>query len=191
MLLLAAPFLFAPGCKTVEADIPVPEGYQIVRLPGVDGAILKPKGWHFHHYGMPNSYVYRITKEDSTKTNGFLTGFTITYVPAVSKLARQKPSEYASTVLQDYSKLQIVSKGSGCTYDSGQGPVDQQEWIVDQEVHAFGSNLVCRVGISTLAIDRIDLLVVVVFGTPQDEWTKNKVIRDTVCRKMRILGSHL
>jgi hypothetical protein len=168
VMLLTMPFLFVSCATTADTDIPVPEGYEVVRLPIMDGAILKPKGWYFRHFGTQNSYVYRITKEDSSETNGFLTGFSITIAPEVSKVTHQKPSEYANTVLRDYPKLAIVSKGSGCTYDSGQGSAEQQEWIVDQRVNVFGSNIVCRVGITTMAVDRIDLLVVIVFGTPPE-----------------------
>ena len=189
-MLLTVPLFFASCSTTVETDIPVPEGYEVVHLPGLDGAILKPKGWYFYHYGTQNSYIYLITKEDCRKTNKFLTGFTITVAPEVSKVTHQKPSEYANTVVRDYPKLEIISKESECTYDSGQGPVEQQEWIVDQQVNAFGSNIVCRVGIKTMAADRIDLLGVIVFGTPRNEWETNRLIYDTVCQKIRFLGSH-
>jgi hypothetical protein len=184
----AAAQLLAAEITNNGADIPAVEGYEKVRLPGMDGVILKPKGWFFSHHGTSNSYIYKITKENPT--NDFLTGFTITVAPNVSKVTRTAPSEYAKTVLTNYPNLQVISKSDGCSYSSGQGTVQQQEWVVDQKVQVHGTNLVCRVGVSTMAIDNIDLLVVIVFGTPREEWDANRPIYDTVCQKVCILGPH-
>ncbi len=178
------------SCFTTDIGIQVPKGYSLVHLAGLDGAILKPNGWHFYTGGTSNSVVYAITKEPVTATNGYLTGFRLQFIPAVSKITHVKPSEYANTVLADYPKLRVITKCLDCEYATGQGDVKQQEWIVDQTVNVSGSSVICRVGINTMAIDRLDLLVVLIYGTPKEEWGVNESIYQTVRKKIRILGSH-
>ena len=174
-----------------ETASPAPEGFEVVHLPGIDGSILKPKGWYFQHFGDPNSpnrYHYQMTKEDASKQGGFVIGFTITVAAGVSKVTQQKPSEYAAIILRDYPKIEIISKGEVRTFPTGQGSLEQRAWIVDQEVPVGGTNTVCRVGITTAAVDQIDFLVVIVFGTPREEWIASQSIYETVCQKIRILG---
>ncbi len=180
---------FLTPVNAEENEIQVPPGYELQTLPGLDGRVLRPKGWYFKYEGTENSIIYRITKEDPER--GYMTGFAITVAPSVFSLTKKKPSEYAQGVLAGYEREKVISRDEVRKYPSGQGEVEQRGYVVEQVIKYQDKEVLCRVGVSTIAIDNIDLLAVIVFGAPITEWSDNEEIYRTVCREIMLVGPNL
>lgn len=186
--LFLATLLHTTIASATDFSLTPPAGYEVQRLPGLNGEILKPMGWYFTSNGTKNSIIYRLTREDPT--HGYLTGFTITVAPSVYKITNKKPSEYAQVVMSDYAKKTLISTDDARTFSSGQGEAQLLGCIVDEKISYMGKEVMCRVGVTTMAIDDIDLLAVIIFGTPVQDWKANEKIYRTVCERIILVGTN-
>lgn len=177
----------------------IPAGYEEQTLEGLNGKILKPHGWFYTAKVVgKSSLVYRITKEDSSKGE-FLTGLTINVIPNVSKFkgmreeggdsqetgnldAKSAANAYLSMYKRSAKELQRDEpRNNNGFYQSGA--------LFEKQMNLQGQAQLFKLGVTTFASVKDDLLIVMTFGTPAGDWETNKPIYETICSEIIIAGS--
>jgi len=166
--------------------IKAPPGFTVQKLKELHGEILKPEGWFFETMAVPSALVYRISKEDPSEGKGYITGCTINIVPKISTREKHlKATEFAKQYLQSYEKQATM-----VDQDPPQQENDFERYSMtfDRRMALMGQERDARVGVTVFASDKLDLLVVMLFGCPREDWEANRKLYFTIRKTIILVG---
>jgi hypothetical protein len=168
----------------------VPTGFEVVQIEGFDGRVLKPEGWHHKIWGKGTTLIVQLAKEDLSKENGFITGFTINAVFLVKKQSGIAAEEYARQYIEGCkSKYLMVSEDAPLTTTAPSGQrVCKCSIVADETLELMGEHIPCRLGITTFSCNSLDVFTVMTFGCPREDWEKNLTIYTTIGAHIVIMG---
>lgn len=169
---------------------PPPSGYELVKVDGFDGRVLKPIGWHDRVWATGSTLVIQLAKEDVNKENSFITGFTINVVFLVRETSSQEPEDRADGYIEHYKgKTSLVSEDETFTDRALAGqPFRRRGIVVDETLELMGQKTDCRLGITTYASNTLNMFIVMTFGCPRSDWSINQEIYTTICRDIVVIG---
>lgn len=173
-LIVPAPAVSAS--EVLETPDP-PEGFEWVWLPEINGAFLKPQGWHFRAEEHAETLGYFFSKESISKEGEFFSGLTVNVV----RDAKQRTGQTA----QDYAKSFIATVAQS----------DQNEIL---EAWEHGVSTLQSYGVRVLSLsnpDRptiihylaignssTDTLYVLFFEAPEATWSETWKIGEVMLR---------
>jgi hypothetical protein len=167
--------------------IKAPKGFTVQKLKELHGEILKPDGWFFDTMAVPSTLVYRMSKEDPSPGQGFITGFTINIVPKISSREQhKKATEFAKQYLEAYEKQGTMVDQDPPFHEND---FERYGMTFDRRMTLMGKERDCRVGVTVYGNDKLDLLVVMLFGCPREEWESNRKLYSTICKTIILVGS--
>jgi len=168
----------------------VPTGFEVVQIEGFDGRVLKPEGWHHRIWGKGTTLIVQLAKEDLSKGNGFITGFTINAVFMAKKQSGIEAEQHACHYIEGYkSKCSLVSEDAPLTTTAPSGQrFCKRGIVVDEALELMGQRIPCRLGITTFWSNSSDMFAVMTFGCPRQDWEQNQRIYTTICADIVIVG---
>lgn len=159
-----------------------PNGFEVQRLEPLGGEVLKPKGWYFNVTGTKDAAVYQIAKEDPKKGQ-FETGLTINIIPGIRAKTGEPTTGY---IPYFYNKKKKSGRVVSTDPVTQQGKFTRFAFLVDEELTLRGKKNVHRISYCIFASDETDLLIMMIFGCPRDEWPKNELICSTMCERIKL-----
>lgn len=176
--------------KQEKFDFIIPDGYTLEKLEGFDGKILKPIKWFSKQFVVNTTYVYQMSNEKITG-NGFKTGFTLNIIALIKQKTNLLPSEYALNYIKEYSlKGSVVSNDEQTIISNSNGPIVRSGFQIDEVITFNGLPIKCRLGISVYAIDSLDIMAIMTFGCPIEDWSNLESTYSTICSKIAIIGDN-
>lgn len=151
---------------------PIP-GYVVQNLEPLGGEILRPENWHFRRLMNDDALAFQIAKEDISNGGEFETGLTINLVKDVTKKSRVSPSIYAAYFIKDKLKNAELVTRDASRRDGDflrEGILIRENKTLTEKTQPF------KIGYTLYANDKTDLLIIMVFGTPESEWDANDEI---------------
>ena len=169
-------FLMAPfAISSEEESIPLPDapdGFTWQPMPEIQGAALKPDGWHFKKGKNGNSILYFITKEKFTNTPHYETGFSLKMTPGIPEQYNLKPTEYAKKVREETTKNLVIEK----TWEREAGSL----MLYGFQYLGYKDQVPIRVFVFFLANDKTGTMFRIMFESPEKEWKKTWAIGEVI-----------
>ncbi len=142
---------------------------------GSDMALVvqKPTDWVSHISGSKDVTAFRISKEKN-EDGSFLTGLTVNIVTDVKAKSQLAPSDYSKKYLAD------VYRGAGESAleffpESKENDLFMKIGIrVDEQKVVAGKDYVFTVNHNVFYNDKLDIMLISIFGTPKEQWAENE-----------------
>lgn len=166
-----------------EENFPVPEGYVLQELDPTGGKIAKPKDWFYYSSGTPSGWLWTISADKATK-DGFETGLRIQMLVGVAKGTKQSTESFAKKFLQ--KKIGSAKVINECPA-TDQGDFTRQCLEVIESIQRPEGPKEFRVLYSVFWGNKLDMVVVNTFGTPNEKWETFKSISE-VMSNIQLIG---
>ena len=155
-----------------------PEGYSWEKCVEINGALLRPAGWHFLHEQSGDTEAYFVTKESIEGGKHFETGMTVNVVKDVAKKTGVKPSSYARAFLKEAQSKMPAEK----TWE------EEKEGL--KVLHALVSEKEgedpLRLHYMLVANDKTGTLHILFFESPKRLWEKNGPVGEELLKQARL-----
>ena len=159
-----------------KSSLTIPEGYELQTLDVTKGSILKPKGWFYTFGGDQHSVVWTISKENP-KPKGYKTGLRLQFFPGVSKTVKMSPQAAAQDIISQIKKKGEILK----MCDPHQiGDFTRIFTETKEAITISGIKDDYHIIYTTSWSDKLDMVTLLIFGTPYDEWDKYQDIYDQI-----------
>ncbi|MES0489757.1 MAG: hypothetical protein ABUK01_07195 [Leptospirales bacterium] len=173
-------FLIAPlALLSKDESVPLPdapEGFTWESASEIQGALLKPDGWHFKKGKSKNSILYFITKEKFKKAPVYKTGFSLKMTPDIPELYKMKPTEYAAKVRENSSKNLVIEK----TWDQKAGSL----MLYGFQYLGYKNEIPIRAFVIFLANDKTGTIFRIMFESPEKDWDETWKKGETIINNM-------
>ena len=162
-------------------DQKLPAGFEWQPLD-LGGKVLKPKHWKFTKNCTGKSLIYKMWNPKSEGAPAALTGLTINIVTNVAD-SDQSPSDFAVSFIEklkrqgDIIEVYSPQKANGMI---------QSGVLMNQTIKVAGAKVKCRVRYVLIADDEREILYVLNFGAPVDEWKTYEPIFRTMTTGMKL-----
>jgi hypothetical protein len=151
-----------------EATSFVPEGYDLQELRPTGGKILRPKDWFYTEGHREHAFMWTISKEDPSK-GPYETGVRIQCFVGVQEATGTSPKEFVQSFVADKKKTaSVISQRAQET----QGLFTRIGLEVKESLAPGEKQKPYRILYSCFWGDGADLVVIVISGTPADQWEK-------------------
>lgn len=157
------------------ADLELPDGFELHRfdIGGLELGVPKPNDWHANVMNTKGAITYRVTKE-LNENGSYYTGMSYQLISEVSKKTEVSPTDF-----QLHQIKQIIER-PGIEVLAGFKPEDigngftragvrvKQTMNINNEQKNYITNY------SLFAHIEADLLIIAIFGTPEQNWEENQ-----------------
>jgi hypothetical protein len=175
--------LFIVATTVNAKDLVVPEGFVLQPLKETDGQVIMPKDWHFKSEGTREGWLWTFSKEDTTK-GPYDTGLRIQMILGASEAIGKTHDQLAEQFIS--GKRNSIEVIKDCPKEDI-GDFYRQCIEVIEEVKIGTEVRTFHILYSLMWSKKMDMLIVSIFGTPSEEWEKNKTIISTM-REFRLIG---
>ncbi|WP_040517018.1 hypothetical protein [Gilvimarinus chinensis] len=169
----------------LNADVDVPEGFKLQKLEATDGSIAIPEGWYYQEGSTNSGIIWTISKEDPKE--GYETGQRIQMLFGVEKGTKKSKKDFVDSFIQNKRKISKIVKDCtttdlGMFYRTCLEVVEPpSEGGVKKEYHILYSLFWAK---------EMDLVVLVTFGAPEEEWAAVESIANTMT-VIELIGPNL
>ncbi|MAG93031.1 MAG: hypothetical protein CMJ48_04710 [Planctomycetaceae bacterium] len=157
-----------PSQKT-ESRFFVPEGYDLQELRPTGGKILRPRGWFYTEGHRKHTFMWTISKEDSSK-GPYETGVRIQCFAGVQEATGKNPKEVVQSFLDGKKKTAAVISNRD---EQTQGLFTRVGLEAKEPLRLGAKQKPHRILYSCFWSNEADIVVIVISGTTTDLWEKH------------------
>lgn len=170
--------LFSEG--KIEENVPA--GFAWKNLPFINGAILKPLDWFFHHLEVPDEkrYMFMIARENyesGAKVKTILNIIVICDIPGKKNMTA---SEYAKQHIDKIALQTKLHKREKKDY----GQFVREEFFRVDKANNFSGTI--KEYFTTLANNKTGTIYMFSFVSPIENWEKDFPIAETMINNIRL-----
>ena len=150
---------------SLVTDLPQPpSGYSWARCDEINGAFLRPEGWHFKKQRENDIWGYFITKENIDIEGKFSTGLTVNVIPNIPQKTGYSPSQYAEAYIKEGSSKKEVIRN---LWSNSNGPFKSFGVALRNPASKTGAYITHHLAIGN---DTTGTLFIIIFEGPEDTW---------------------
>jgi len=151
-----------------EATIFVPDGFDLQELKPTGGKILRPKGWFYTEGHREHAFMWTISKEDASE-GPYETGVRIQFFAGVQRATGKTPKDFVQSFVDEKKKTASVICERA---PHQQGLFTRIGLEVKESLALGGKEKPYHILYSYFWGDGSDLVVIVISGTPAEQWDK-------------------
>lgn len=170
-----------PRDSVASMDLPTPPGgYTWEACPEINGALLRPDGWHFRKQINGDNRAYYISKEDIESEGEFTTGLTMVSLVNYGNAYGVSAVEFAKDYVKNAAKVSHIRKAP---WTNRMGPFVAHGVIVTTPDLMKGDFVSHHL---VIANEETSTVYIVIFESPVDDWAAMKVLSEPMLKYLYI-----